>query len=281
MKKLRTSLNPSLLVGGIIVIIVLLMAIISLLWTPYDPITVHPADRLEGPGVHYILGTDRYGRDMLSMIMVGSRISILVGFIATIISLCFGSLLGLWAALGNKLGTVLILRGLDILIALPGVLFAIVLGAMFGSTTTTAMIAIGIAGIPACARIVRNSTRQILHQDYMDAATLAGVGTMGKIWRHILPNILGILLVHASTSFALAILAEAGLSFLGLGTAPPNPSWGRMLQSAQGSLSSDPLLALWPGLAIALTVLGFTLLGDGLRHYYDPRSSILGRRNAR
>ncbi|MDO4910409.1 MAG: ABC transporter permease [Corynebacterium sp.] len=276
MKKLDIhALNGRLITGATIIILVILAALISLVWTPFDPIKVHPADRLSGPGMPCLLGTDRYGRDMFSMIMVGSRISLFVGIVATTISIGFGTVLGMAAALGNRFCATIILRSMDILIALPGVLFAIVLGAVFGSTTTTAMIAIGIAGIPACARVVRNSTRQVMHLDFMDAATLAGVGLFGKIWNHILPNIVGTLLVHASNAFALAILAEAGLSFLGLGTPPPNPSWGRMLQSAQGSLGSDPLLAFWPGLAIALTVLGFTLLGDGLRHYYDPRSRML------
>ena len=164
-----------------------------------------------------------------------------------------------------------IMRGADLLLAFPGLLLAIIATAMFGASTTAAMLAIGIASIPGFARVTRAQSLSFLSRDFVAAARTAKKSPWYIAIRHVLPNIVGVIIVQASVAFALAILAEAGLSFLGLGTPPPEPSWGRMLQSAQSSLATAPMLAVWPGAAIAVTVLGFNLLGDGLRDSRDPR----------
>lgn len=267
-------------IGLAIVAMVVLLAALSLVWTPYDPLHAIPADRLSPSSAAHWLGTDRYGRDTASRIMAGSRITLFVGIVAVTISATFGTLLGIVAGMRRGIAESLIMRGADILLAFPALLMAIVAGAVFGTSTLTAMIAIGIAGIPGFARVARSGTLQIMTQDYIAAARISQVPGPVIAVRHVLPNLAGILVVQASVAFALAVLAEAALSFLGLGTPPPEPSWGRMLQSAQASLGSAPQLAVWPGAAIALTVLGFNLLGDGLRDVFDPRHRTRRRRRA-
>lgn len=267
-------------IGLTIVAAVVAVAALSLVWTPYDPLQAMPADRLAGSSAEHWLGTDRYGRDTLSRIMAGSRITSLVGVVAVSISAVAGTVLGIVAGMRRGIAETLIMRGADIVLAFPALLLAIVAGAVFGPSTLTAMIAIGIAGIPGFARVARSGTLQVMTQDYIAAARISRVPGPVIAVRHVLPNLAGILVVQASIAFALAILAEAALSFLGLGTPPPEPSWGRMLQSAQASLGSAPQLALWPGAAIAVTVLGFNLLGDGLRDVFDPRHRTRRRRRA-
>ena len=260
-------------VGLVLVAGVVLLALVSLAWTPSDPLHAVPEERLAGSSAQHLLGTDRYGRDVASRIMAGSRITLFVGLIAVSISAVAGTALGIWAGMRKGWLDTIIMRGNDILLSFPALLLAIVAGAAFGASTTTAMIAIGISGIPGFARVARAGTLQVMTQDYISAARVSQVSEPLIAWRHVLPNIMGLLIVQATVAFALAILAEAALSFLGLGTPPPEPSWGRMLQSAQASLGTAPQLAFWPGLAIAATVLGFNLLGDGLRDVLDPRHS--------
>ena len=271
---MRTRSRIEVITGGTIVGVVVLLALLSLVWTPYNPIEVFPAERLEGPSLSHLLGTDRYGRDVFSQIMAGSRITLFVGLIAAGIGAIIGVPLGIVAGMqrgrGGRWIDQLIVRGADVLLAFPALLMAIIAGAMVGTSTTSAMVAIGIASIPAFIRVTRAGTVRVMSQAYVEAATLAGRSRWGVATRHVLPNLTGTIIVQASITFALAILAEAALSFLGLGTPPPEPSWGRMLQSAQTLLGTDPLLAVWPGLAIALTVLGFNVLGDGLRDLLDP-----------
>lgn len=254
-----------------IVLLVVATALLSLVWTPYDPLHATPEERLAPPSAQHWLGTDRYGRDLLSRIMAGSQITLFVGLVAVSISAVGGTILGITAAMRRGWLEAVVMRGMDVLLAFPALLLAIVAGAVFGPSTLTAMIAIGIAGIPGFARVARAGALQVLTQDYIAAARISRVSGLVIAGRHVLRNIAGLLVVQASVAFALAVLAEAALSFLGLGTSPPEPSWGRMLQSAQDSLGSAPQLALWPGIAIAVTVLGFNMLGDGLRDALDPR----------
>ncbi|MDN5800106.1 MAG: ABC transporter permease [Corynebacterium casei] len=262
------------IIGLIIVCLTVLAALISLLWTPYDPLMAIAADRLQGSSAEHLLGTDRFGRDVLSRLMVGAQITLFVGLVAVSISALIGVPLGIAAGMRRgKFLDSLVMRTADLLLAFPALLLAIIAGAVWGPSTLTAMIAIGIAGIPSFARVARSGTLQVMSQDFIAAARVSKVSELTIATRHVFPNITGLVIVQASVYFALAILAEAALSYLGLGTAPPAASWGRMLQDAQSLLAVQPSLTLWPGLAIALTVLGFNLLGDALRDVLDPRQT--------
>ena len=265
-------------IGLIIVGATVLAALVSLVWTPYDPLLATPAERLAGSSAEHLLGTDRFGRDVLSRLLVGAQITLFVGIIAVTISAVIGVPLGIAAGMRQgKFFDSLVMRSADLLLAFPALLLAIIAGAVWGPSTLTAMIAIGVAGIPSFARVSRSGTLQVMSQDFIAAARVSKVSELQIAYRHVFPNIAGLVIVQSSVYFALAILAEAALSYLGLGTAPPAASWGRMLQDAQSLLAVNPTLTLWPGLAIALTVLGFNLLGDGLRDILDPRQ--LTRRN--
>lgn len=264
--------------GLIIVGATVLAALVSVVWTPYDPLLAIPAERLAGSSAEHLLGTDRFGRDVLSRLLVGAQITLFVGIIAVAISAAIGVPLGIAAGMRQgKFLDSLVMRSADLLLAFPALLLAIIAGAVWGPSTLTAMIAIGVAGIPSFARVARSGTLQVMSQDFIAAARVSKVSEFQIAYRHVFPNISGLVIVQSSVYFALAILAEAALSYLGLGTAPPAASWGRMLQDAQSLLAVNPTLTLWPGLAIALTVLGFNLLGDGLRDILDPRQ--LTRRN--
>lgn len=270
----RARVHPQLAIGAVLVGLVVATALVSLVWTPYDPEHAG-AERLLPPGAEHWLGTDRFGRDVLSQVMAGAQITLLVGLVAVGIAAVVGVPLGVLAGMrGGRLGA-LLMRGSDILLAFPGLLLAIVLGAVYGAGTVTAMVALGIGSIPAFARVARGGTLQVVRSDYVLAARAANRGELAIAARHVLPNIGGMVMVQCSVNFAIAVLAEAGLSFLGLGTPPPTPSWGRMLQESQQFLGVADHLAVVPGVAIAVAVLGFNLLGDGLRDVFDPRLSAV------
>ena len=267
----RRALGPTLVVGAVLVGIVTLAAIVSFVWTPYDPVQVIPADRLQGPSGAHWFGTDKYGRDLFSGMLYGARITLLVGIISVGIALLIGTPLGILAGIRGGWVEEVIMRTSDIALAFPALLLAIMASAVFGASTWTAMIAIGVASVPGFARVARSGTLQVMSTEYVLAARAASQSELRIAARHVLPNTIGIIVVQCSVSFALAVLAEAGLSFLGLGTPPPTPSWGRMLQESQQFLGTHPLLAILPGLAIAIAVMGFNLLGDGLRDRFDPK----------
>jgi peptide/nickel transport system permease protein len=264
-------LSPSLVAGGVLVALVLLAALVSFVWTPGDPYRVDSSARLLGPSAEHWLGTDKFGRDEASRILMGARTTLFVGVVAVGVAALLGTPLGILAGMARgRLGG-FVMRAVDLALAFPALLLAIMFGAVFGASTLTAMVAIGLATAPAFARIVRAGTLQVMSTEYVLAARSAGRRPLGIAGKHVLPNVAGLVIVQSSVSFAIAVLAEAGLSFLGFGTAPPTPSWGRMLQEAQELVFTTPLLAVWPGVAIALAVLGFNLAGDGLRDIYDPR----------
>jgi peptide/nickel transport system permease protein len=257
--------------GGILVGLVIAVALVSFVWTPHDPLLVDAEVRLLGPTGDYVLGTDKFGRDIASQLMVGARTTLYVGIVAVGLAALAGTPLGIIAGMSRGWLGEFVMRCNDLVLAFPALLLAIMFGAVYGASTLTAMIAIGIATIPSFARIARSGTLRVMSTEYVLAARAAGRSRSFIAVRHVLPNISGLVLVQASVSFAIAVLAEAALSFLGFGTRPPTPSWGRMLQESQELLAVEPRLALVPGVAIALAVLGFNLLGDGLRDRFDPK----------
>lgn len=267
----RRPLGWSLIVGAVIVGIVVLMALVSFVWTPWDPTFVNSADRLQGFSSRHWLGTDKFGRDVFSQILMGSRTTLFVGLVAVGVAAVIGVPVGIVAAMAPRWFAELVMRGNDLLLAFPALLLAIMFSAIYGGSTLVAMVAIGIATVPSFARLVRSGALQVMRTEYVLAARAAGRRPWAIGVRHVLPNVTGLVIIQASVSFAIAVLAEAALSFLGLGTPAPTPSWGRMLQEAQELLFVAPRLAVVPGIAIAVAVLGFNLLGDGLRDYLDPR----------
>jgi peptide/nickel transport system permease protein len=268
----------NLVVGAVLVGIIVLAALLSFLWTPFDPTQVDAALRLQGPSGQHWLGTDRFGRDLVSQLMVGARTTLYVGIVAVGVAAVVGTPLGVFAAAGPRWLGEIVLRANDLVLAFPALLLAIMFGAAFGASTLTAMIAIGVATVPSFARLARASALQVLSTEYVLAARSAGRTGPAISVRHVLPNIAGLIIVQCSVSFGIAVLAEAALYYLGLGTQPPTPSWGRMLQESQELLAVQPRLLIVPGVAIALAVLGFTLLGDGLRDRFDPRLEGRGAR---
>nr|WP_315799594.1 ABC transporter permease [Bradyrhizobium sp. SZCCHNR1002] len=257
--------------GSLLCLLVLGAALLSLVWTPWSAYEIDVASKLRPPSAAHWLGTDVLGRDIVSLLLVGARATILVGIIAVGIGLTCGVCLGLIAAARRGWTEELIMRFSDFTFAFPAVLSAIMLAAVIGPGMVTSITAIGIFQIPVFVRVTRGSAGAIWAREFILAARAAGKGRVRITIEHVLPNILSILIVQATIQFALAILAEAALSYLGLGTQPPQPSWGRMLNDAQTLLFQSPSLAVYPGAAIALAVLGLNLLGDGLRDLLDPR----------
>ncbi|MES0880946.1 ABC transporter permease [Roseibium sp. SCP14] len=247
-------------------------AIVSLFWVPYDTTVLDIANKIKSPSWAHPFGTDQFGRDILSMIMVGARTSIAVALVAVGIGMLAGVPLGLAAAArkGGLLDEV-IMRMNDLVFAFPSLLIAVMITAVFGASALNAIIAIGIFNIPVFARLTRGAALSLWSRDYIMAARVAGKGPARISLEHILPNVANLLIVQGTIQFSLGILAEAGLSYVGLGAQPPVASWGRMLADSQTMISFAPHLALFPGLAILLTVLGLNLLGDGLRDILDPK----------
>jgi peptide/nickel transport system permease protein len=267
--------HPSFVVGALLVGALLLAAALSLAWQPYPPAEIDIPNKLAPPSLAHWLGTDSLGRDIASQLLVGSQNSIVVGVIAVGIGLVVGVALGCLAAARRGWVEEAVMRFADFTFAFPALLSAIMLTAIYGPGLVTSIVAIGIFNIPVFARLTRASARSVWTRDYVLAARAAGKGAWRITTDHVLPNIANVLIVQATIQFALAILAEAALSYLGLGTQPPQPSWGRMLNEAQTMLFEAPLLAVYPGVTIALAVLGLNLIGDGLRDLLDPRLARL------
>jgi ABC-type dipeptide/oligopeptide/nickel transport system permease subunit len=265
--------------------ILTLTAIFAPLIAPYEPdqvlIGIENIKMRSGPCIHllgcpadkpqHILGVDGNVRDLFSRLIYGSRVSLLIGLSTVGFAIIIGTLLGAIAGYASGWADNVIMRLMDVLLAFPALLLAIMLTAVQGQGVVTAMIAIGIASIPSFARVVRSGAIGVMKTEYVLAARAAGRRPWAIALRHVLPNVMNLVIVQASVSFAIAVLAEAALSYLGLGAPPGTPSWGRMLQEGQELLFVAPRLEVFPGVAIALAVLGFNLLGDGLRDRYDPR----------
>lgn len=267
----RIFRHAGLTLGTVLTGLVIVAALVSLVWTPHSPTAIDVAHKLAPPSAVHLLGTDHFGRDVASMLLVGAQNSILVGIVAVSIGITIGVTAGLLAASRGGWVEEALMRLADFTFAFPAVLSAILITALLGPGIVNSIIAIGIFNIPAFARLTRGAARSIWLRDFILASRAAGKGNLRITIEHVLPNIASLLIVQATIQFGVAILAEAGLSYLGLGTQPPNPSWGRMLNEAQTFLFIAPRLAVYPGLAIVLAVLGLNLLGDGLRDRLDPR----------
>ncbi len=267
----RALRSPAILIGGTLAGATLVATLVSLVWTPWPATAIDIAAKLQGPSAAHLLGTDPFGRDVLSMLMVGARTSVVVALVAVALGAGVGVPLGLAAAAIGGLIDDLISRLADFVFAFPVLLSAVMVTAVLGPGAVNAIIAIGLFNIPVFARVARAGALAIRQRDFIAAARLAGKGEAAIAYQHILPNIAALLVVQVTIQFALAILAEASLSYLGLGVQPPAPSWGKMLNDAQTYMFLQPWLAVFPGLAIALTVLGINLLGDGLSDLLDPQ----------
>ena len=263
--------RTTLIIGAAIVGLLIAIALLSLIWTPLYPAKMQIVHKLQPPLSHGLLGTDQFGRDVLSMLMVGSWNSLSIAIGAVAIGGTLGSMLGIAAAAFRGPFESLAMRACDVVFAIPPILSAMMLGAFLGQGRVMAIVAIATFMIPVFARVTLASATQAWSRDYVLAARALGNTRLAISLRHVLPNIMDQIIVQASLQLGLAILTEAGLSFLGLGLAPPAPSWGRMLADAQTYLGLAPWLAILPGLCIALAVLGFNMLGDGLRDLFDPR----------
>jgi peptide/nickel transport system permease protein len=262
--------SPSALIGGLIVLLVVGTALLSFLWTPYNPNALDLSHTFAGSSLAHPLGTDLDGRDILSRLMAGSRLTLYAGVLSVLIAAAIGIPAGLLAASSGRFTNEAIMRTADLVYAFPALVAAIALTAALGPSTTTSMLAIGIAFTPFVARVVRSGALSVLSSEYVLAARAYGRGKRAILARHVVPNIMPLIVVQMTLLFSIAILAEAALAYLGLG-APPAASWGLMLNDAQPYVYSDALLSIWPALVIAITVLGFNLLGDGLRDVLDPK----------
>ena len=267
----RALRHKSFVAGGALVMLLVALALLSFVWTPFPATEIDVPNKLQPPSATHWLGTDSLGRDIVSQLIVGARASIAVGLIAVGIGIAGGVLLGLLAAARRGWVEEAVMRLSDFGLAFPALLTAIMLGAVYGPGLTTAIVAIGLFNIPEFARITRASANTVWSREFVLAARACGKGATRITLEHVLPNVASVLIVQATVRFAIAILAEAGLSYLGLGAQPPLPSWGRMLNEGQSMMYQAPLLAVWPGLAIVFSVLGLNLLGDGLRDLLDPR----------
>jgi len=263
--------SRSAVIGLILVAFFILVAALAPLLAPYDPTAFTLGQQLRPPSAANPLGTDELGRDILSRLLWGSRVTLLITLGAVVVSLVVGATLGIVAGFRGKWTDTLIMRVMDVLLAMPGFLLAIAIIAALGAGTFNVVVAVGIFSIPAFARVARGSTLSIKEQDYVLAARALGASDITIMRRHVLPNVAPPLVVQTSLRLATAILTASGLSFLGLGPQPPQPEWGAMLSTGRNFITSSPQLATIPGLAILLVAMGFNLLGDGLRDALDPR----------
>lgn len=264
--------NKLVLAGAILALLTVGMAVLAGILAPYDPIDMNVANALNGPSAAHWFGTDRFGRDVLSRVVYGSRVSLWVGLVSILGASVLGTLLGVLSGYFGGWTDHLISRGMDILFSFPSLVLAIAIAAMLGPGVNNAIIAIVIVYIPLFSRVARGAVLAEQGKEYVDAALVAGSRSTRIMRRHILPNILSPLIVQASISISYAILLEAYLSYLGLGTQPPAPSWGTMLNEGKTFLEVAPWVSIFPGLGIMISVLAFNLLGDGLRDVLDPRS---------
>lgn len=274
---LRFKQNHLAMTGGVIVAVILLLTLLSPLMTPYDPMRQDLLKRLAGPSLQHPLGHDGFGRDVLSRIIVGARLSFGISCFAMLIALSIGSPLGLVAGYFGGLIDTGAMRLMDVLMTLPGMLLALVFVAVLGVGVTNVTIAIGVSTIPVFVRMVRGSVLAVRNLEYVDSARALGAPAIRIMWRHVWPNILGPIIILATLRIATAMLTAAALSFIGLGVQPPVAEWGAMLSEGRSYMRVAPHMVLFPGIAIMVVVLGLNLMGDGLRDALDPYTTIRSR----
>jgi peptide/nickel transport system permease protein len=270
----RFRRNHLALGGGAIIGILVAVAVCAPYLSPYDPAHQALADKLMGPTARHWLGTDEFGRDVLSRLIFGSRVELAVGFASVLIGLLLGTLLGTVAAYRGGVTDELTMRALDVLLAFPYLLLAILVVSVLGANLRSTILAVGLWATPGFARVIRGLVLAIAGQEYVEASRAIGARTMRIVLRHVLPNCISVLVVYAALYMASAILLEAALSFLGLGVQPPTSSWGLMISTGRDYLLEAPHIATFAGLAIAFTVLGFNLFADGLRDALDTKLTL-------
>ena len=268
----KLSKNKAALAGAFIIIVFILLAILAPVIAPYDPTKMSPADKLQGPTAEHWLGTDDKGRDILSRLLYGARISLTVGILSTLIGAAVGIGLGLVSGYYGRWIDSLIMRICDVLLAFPGILLALAIVAILGASTINVIIAVAFFAVPTFARIVRGSVLSVKKLEYIDAIRALGANDFRIIFMHILPNILSPIIVQATLYIASAIITASALSFLGMGTKPPTPEWGTMLSDGRSYIRQAPHITFFPGMVIFLVVIGFNLFGDGLRDALDPKT---------
>jgi peptide/nickel transport system permease protein len=272
MVQLRRFLRKKTAVAAALYLLFLVaLALLAGLISPHDPLKVYSAHTLEGPSREFIMGTDNLGRDILSRIVFGARVSLKVGLLAVSISAVIGTTMGMLAGYLGGWTDQLVMRVVDVMLAIPGILLALIIIAALGPSMNNLIVAVGISGVPTYARLVRGTVLSAREREYVEAARALGAQRGRIMWKHILPNVLAPILVLASLGVGVAILSTAGLSFIGLGVRPPIPEWGSMLSDARTYLRDAWWMFTFPGLAISTTVLSANLLGDALRDVFDPR----------
>ncbi len=268
--------NSKAMLGLSIVLGLILIAIFAPLVAPHDPEAISGANKVQSPTLQHLFGTDNFGRDIFSRVLHGARISIYVGLMSVGISISAGVPLGLVAGYYGGLIDETIMRIMDAMMSFPPILLALVIMAALGPNLTNVLLALGFVYTPYLARVTRSATLETVNKEYVQAAEARGEGDLFILFKEVLPNTLAPIIVQASISFAFAILAEAALSFLGMGTQPPTPSWGLMINEGRGYLTDAPWMAVFPGIAIGITVLGLNMFGDALRDILDPKVGTAG-----
>jgi peptide/nickel transport system permease protein len=270
----RLLANRGAAVGGIIFLLIIVIAIIAPVLAPSNPIKLNVVDSLQAPSSRHWLGTDQFGRDILSRIIYGSRISVAMGVVAVAISVVGGSVLGLVSGYFRGVTDMLVSRLVDVMLGFPGILLALVVIAVLGTNLSSAMIAVGVSGMPIFIRVVRGSTLSAREYQYVEAARVVGCGHTRILFRHVMPNVAAPIIVLATLGIPSAIIAGAALSFLGLGIKPPTADWGEMLSNGRSFMSTAWWLSTFPGLALMIMVMAINLFGDGLRDALDPRMKV-------
>ncbi len=267
----RLARSPNLVVGSVVLALVLGAAVFAWQLAPYSPTDQTFTDQLRAPSAAHVFGTDEFGRDIFSRVVFGARVALVVGILADGIAALLGIVLGIIAGYYGGWVDATVMRVVDVMLAFPYLLLAMIVVAILGPSLTNAMIAIGIVYTPQFSRLVRGAVLAIRSQEFVEAASALGAGAVRILGRHLLPNILSPIIVMATLTVGFTIVETAGLSFLGLGASPPTPEWGSMLATGRSYMLTAPWIATFPGIAILVTVVGFNLIGDGLRDLLDPR----------